>query len=395
MIRKALLLRLFDAAYMQRWNDHIRPVALTELDKQGHKMLIAYLLGKFEEDDQHFNWLEVMEGGTFELLQRIVLTDLKPPIFYRIKQDHAKYRQLNDWVYDQLKPVLSPLGESFRRRFRDYFLEPEDTLNRRVLRAAHLMATRWEFKIIERADPDGYEIPTIKEDLDRRIGEFSDLEGVRQITDSRKLTAFVNMCGQLRFQARWAHLHRVPRTSVLGHSLFVAVLCHLFSLELNACGRRFFNNYFSGLFHDLPEVLTRDIISPVKRSVTGLSDLIKEYEKEQMEREVYHLIPKAWHGDIRRFTEDEFTSVVMVDGRRRVVSTRDINDKYNDDGFDPRDGELVKAADRMAAFVEACEAIRNGGSSAEFQEAKLSIKHELRALDLGNLDLGQLCADFD
>lgn len=40
MIRKALILRLFNAAYMQRWNDKIRPMELTELDKQAHKMML-------------------------------------------------------------------------------------------------------------------------------------------------------------------------------------------------------------------------------------------------------------------------------------------------------------------------------------------------------------------
>ena len=54
MIRKSLLLRIFDAAYMQRWNDKLRPIELVELDKQGHKMIIAYILGKFEEDKNEF-----------------------------------------------------------------------------------------------------------------------------------------------------------------------------------------------------------------------------------------------------------------------------------------------------------------------------------------------------
>ena len=49
MIRKALALRIYDAANMQRWNDKICPVELRELDKQAHKMVIAYMLGKFEE----------------------------------------------------------------------------------------------------------------------------------------------------------------------------------------------------------------------------------------------------------------------------------------------------------------------------------------------------------
>jgi len=33
------------------------------------------------------NWTEIVEGEIFELLQRIVITDLKPPIFYKIKED--------------------------------------------------------------------------------------------------------------------------------------------------------------------------------------------------------------------------------------------------------------------------------------------------------------------
>jgi len=54
MIRKALLLKIFDAAYMQRWNDKVRPVELIELDKQAHKMIVGYFLGKFEEATHGF-----------------------------------------------------------------------------------------------------------------------------------------------------------------------------------------------------------------------------------------------------------------------------------------------------------------------------------------------------
>ena len=84
MIRKALLLKIFSATHMQRWNDKVRPVELVELDKQAHKMIIAYCLGKFEEDVQGFDWIEIIEGGLFEFLQRIIVTDIKPPFFIRL-----------------------------------------------------------------------------------------------------------------------------------------------------------------------------------------------------------------------------------------------------------------------------------------------------------------------
>ena len=121
MIRKALLLRFLDAANMQRWNDKIRPVELTELDKQAHKMIIAYMLGKFEEHDPRFDWIEIIEGGLFEFLQRLIVTDIKPQIFHKIRQDRTSYRELNQWVFEELEPFISPLGKNFCMKFRDYF----------------------------------------------------------------------------------------------------------------------------------------------------------------------------------------------------------------------------------------------------------------------------------
>ncbi len=395
MIRKSLILKIFGAAFLQRWNDRIRPVELTELDKQAHKMFIAYFLGKFEEGKPDFDWIQVIEGGFFEFLQRIVLTDLKPVIFYKIKEDKAKYDRLNDWVFGQLEPIISPVGKSFRNRFRDYFRSDDETLNRRVLMAAHFYATKWEFDILQLVNPHGYEMETIRSRLESIQNEFMDLEGMRALSESSLYRNFMDLCGQLRFQLRWANIHRVPKTSVLGHSLFVAMLGYLFSLEIRACETRCINNYFTGLFHDLPEVLTRDIISPVKRSVEGLEDLIKGYEREMMEKEVLRLLPREWHTEIRRFTEDEFESFALIDGRLARVSSEEINEFYNFDEFSPRDGELIGASDRLAAFVEAYVAIRNGSASPELHEAIWSLRNKRPAGSIAGVNFGEIYADFE
>ena len=148
---------------MQRWNDQIRVVEFTELDKQAHKMIIAYVLGKCEEDSQRegFDWIEVIEAGLFEYLQRTVLTDLKPPLFHKIKEDHNKYKLLNQWVYKRIEEFIIPLGKGFCERFKNYLMDTERNVNRRIISAAHFYATKWEFDIIERANPKGYAIDEI------------------------------------------------------------------------------------------------------------------------------------------------------------------------------------------------------------------------------------------
>jgi putative hydrolase of HD superfamily len=395
MIRKALLLKIFDAAYMQRWNDKIRPVDLIELDKQAHKMVIAYFLGKFEQREPDFHWMEIIEGGIFELLQRIIITDLKPPIFYKIREDPDKYRKLNQWVYSDLEPIISSLGAPFCQRFKDYFSNIDETLNKRILSAAHFYSTKWEFNIIEWANRNSYEISAIREDLQKKQEKYYDLKGIAELAMYDKYRNFVDLCGQLRFQSRWANLHRIPKTSVLGHSLFVAIASYLLSLEIGACEKRCVNNYFTGLFHDLPEVLTRDIISPVKRSVREIDYLIKEYEKDQMEKEVYSLLPKNWYPEFKMYTENEFESIVTIGGKVKRVSSQEINEKYNEDRFNPKDGELIKAADDLAAFVEAYVAILNGSPSKYFVEAKSSVKRRYSGRNIAGVHFGEIYADFE
>ncbi|MBN1857137.1 MAG: HD domain-containing protein [Dehalococcoidia bacterium] len=394
MITKELLKRLFDSAYMQRWNDQIRPVELTELDKQAHKMIVAYVLGKYEEQNAEFDWEAVIEGGLFEYLQRLVLTDLKPQVFYKIKEDPGRYRELNDWVFSELADVLAPLGDEFCSRFRQYFQQAEEPLHRRVLNGAHLFATKWEFEIIRRANPDGYEMERINQRLEAQLQHYYGLQGLRELGLYPRLRSFVDLCGLLRFQIRWSHVHRIPRTSVLGHMLIVAMLSYLFSLEMGACPQRCVNNYFTGLFHDLPEALTRDIISPVKHSVKGLSALIKTYEKEQMEEKVYPLVPPAWHANLRLFTEDEFMSVVSVNGSIVRVPSNEISEHYNEDRFNPRDGEMTKAVDELAAYMEAYLALGNGMSAPELQRACDSIKTNYSHRTIAGIDFSTVYASL-
>jgi putative hydrolase of HD superfamily len=378
---------------MLRWNDKICPVELRELDKQAHKMVIAYILGRFE-NSRGFNWTKVIEGGIFEFLHRLVLTDLKPQIFYRIKEDREKYIQLNHWVYGQLEPVLAPLGSEFRKRFRDYFRDGKQDVNKRILSASHFYATKWEFDIIERANPNGYEIAEIKRNLQAEQEKYYDLRGIQQLALYSNLRNFIDLCGQLRFQTRWAHIHRVPKTSVLGHMLVVALLSYLFSLEIRACPRRSYNNFFTGLFHDLPEVLTRDIISPVKRSIKGLTHLIKRYEKERMEEEVYRLIPAEWHSEMKIFTENEFQSVVTRAGKVQPKTSEEITHLFNTDGCNPRDGEIVEATDHLAAFLEVYLALKNGVMNQELLDARDAIGRRYQGKVVAGINFGETYAEF-
>jgi putative hydrolase of HD superfamily len=396
MVGKDILIELFQAAEMRRWNDKLCPVPLTELDKQGHKMTIAYVLGKFAEREDGFSWTEIIEGGLFEYFERLTLTDIKPQVFERIKANEETFTELKKEVYARFMPLIADL-DGLEERFEAYLFHPQDSINRKILAAAHFYATKWEFDIIKHENWNDYEIDEIARSLQRRQEALSDVEGLQKLSLFPTYRSFVDLCGRLRFQVRWGQLYRIPRTSVLGHMLIVAILSYLFSLTIDACSKRRTNNYFAGLFHDLPEVLTKDVISPVKRAATGVDRFVKEFERDEMQRRIYRpkLIPQAWQPEMRMFTEDEFASKVTIEGKLQRTTSDAITASYNQDLYNPLDGELVKAADDLAAFMEAYLALQNGISNAQLRTAVREKSLFYRHKTIAGIDFGKVYKSFN
>lgn len=397
MIGPALVERIYDAADIQRWNDHIRPMDLTELDKQAHKMVISFVVTKFEENIREVDWVCLIEAGLFEFLHRIVLTDIKPPLFHRIMSNKELEQKVNNWVFDKIGRELNEIGTGFADRFREYFLaknEEKYITVRRILRASHYLATKWEFDIIYKASPNIYGLSDTKKVIDNELEDHIDLVGVQRLQMGKKSYSFIDLVGQLRFQQRWAQTPRVPKTSVLGHSLIVAILVYLCSLQIGACKKRLYNNFFAALFHDLPEVITRDIISPIKDLDPQLAEMIKAYERQQVEDRILPLLPTAWHEEIQYFLKAEFTSRINKYGHINIVSSDDINDHYNVDEYSPLDGEIIEACDKYSAFVEATMSIAHGIRTKHLERGCQSIYQLWEGRVVAGINFGDLFAHF-
>ena len=414
-IRKSLLQFIFSGADMRRWNDKLRHTELFELDKQAHKMIVAFLLWQqntkgLPADEQRRIGLEVIEGGIFDYFYRLIITDIKPPVFYRIKANKEHYEQLTDWVLQELEPRIRPLDEPFWQRLVAYHKNPEASsslLSRRILSAAHLYASRWEFRLIEPLNFFDEEMKEIGPSFNKSLLALNDVAGVNELVALPPATALArmaNLSGQLRFQIRWAQTPRVPATSVLGHMFIVAVYAYLFSLYLGACDQRRINDFYCGLFHDLAELLTRDIITPVKRSVAELPKILHQYEAEELHRKILDPLEQEGYGHIRERlayylgleTHSEFNDTCCcAGGVRQVDGFDDLHVSWNRDDCDPKDGRLIKACDTLAAFIEAYSSIHNGIGSPQLYEAMARMRRETSQLKFGSFSLATLLADFD
>jgi putative hydrolase of HD superfamily len=411
IVRKSLLQLVFSGAFMKRWNDRLRPMELIEVDKQAHKMIVAWMLlvkvtANMPDEERLALTEEVIECGLFDYFYRLVITDIKPPVFYKIKANREDYQKLTRWVLPQLKPRLAPLGEEFWQRMTDSLMEPEEkTPARRILMAAHLFASYSEFRILKPLNPQDEEMPEIEESFLTRLNGLSDIPGVTELlAEANEFSRFAAKAGQLRFQKRWSQTPRVPETTVLGHMFLVATYSWFFSVEAGACRARRQNNFFCGLLHDLPELLTRDIISPVKSADASIGELIKQYENQELERRLLAPLRGGGCQDLADRLSyllglevgSEFIAIVREGGEVRHVTESDLLGPANRDDLDPKDGPLLKMCDNLAAFIEADTALRNGINNEQLHQARWRIRqmYDGRPEVMG-IQIGALLADFE
>jgi len=430
-MNKALLDKLFEGFSILRWNDMPRSMPLVELDKHAHKMMLAWLLGHLAAERQRStpDWGCVVEGGIFELLRRLVCSDIQAPVYREIERELGDdIGELHAWIVDQVQPLLGHDAELLHR-FR-LFVEDRarffanHALERELLQAAHRWASLWELEnLIAPVHPRNDEVDRIREELKREIeaslGFLSlSLADFQRDGEYARLSPVIDRLGFLRMQIRWAHTPRLPTTSVLGHSMFVAVVGWLLARASNealsvpqpTARRRLVNAFFRGLLHDIAESLTRDIIRPVKRAIERGTSVIRRIERRWMQRAIFdplHDCAPSLEAALRFLVEDEFVEKTRSDGPipplgedALLLRLKNYAQLLQTEDLDPVDGWLLKAADDFAAFLEAHKAIEFGVQAKPLVEAAVLARERYReerprrAAETLGISLLRLYADY-
>lgn len=394
MISGEIVSILYNAASMQRWNDYPRLFELNELDKQSHKFVIAYFIAAYE---QNINYHNLIEAGIFEFFRRVIVTDIRPDLFREVINE--KESEINSWVLERIKSSFGSIQDSeFIERMSSYLTDEKFYFKERnLLTAAHYMATRWEFGIVYQSGKFLTDIEDLKKAVESDIEKFMHYRGVVEIGLGTKLTQIIDLCGRLRFQIRWAQTPRIPKTSVLGHQLIVAIFSYLYSKKINACDNRTIYNFYCALFHDLPEAFTRDIVTPVKKSVKGLDDLILNYEIKLIRNKILPLVPehiKDQFSFILGLVNDkknEFQNRVMIDNK--ILEDIDLSN-YNSNKYCAIDGRALKACDHLAAFTEAILSINYGIKSKELENG-IKLKHNYLEKLINGIDFGKVMLNIE
>ena len=156
-------------------------------------------------------------------------------------------------------------------------------------------------------------------------------------------------------------------------------------------------HFFCGLFHDLPEILTRDIISPVKKNIVGLDTLIKEIEEEAVREKILNSIPDSIAQDIIYYTQNEFSNRYKL--HDSTIYSKKCGEEFlqeiqENNVENAIFGEFLKYCDHLSAFLEARFSITHGIKSRELVEGAKNLEYIYNAKVLNNVDLGYLFREF-
>lgn len=379
-----LLDKLFEGFSILRWNDRLRPLEFSQMEKESHKMFLAYLFGKIEEQQgNQVDWKIIIEGGFFELLRKIALSDIKVVVTRQISEDKDLNRRLNQWIIDRYQGLLS---KEMLEKFMTYLDKEEDIsiFEYRILRAAHKYATLREFEILGFIAERNTLFDETESEMYANLMPLMEVKGLQQMIAKQDLYKFNLIFEQLRYQVRWSQTPRIPKTSVMGHAMFVAAMMFYFTIQITDSTETLFANFYAGLFHDLPESVTRDIISPIKHAVAGLDEIIGKIEADIVEEEMFKYLSDSSHKVIKEelagFTKNEFAD-------RHVTINSNTDTLVH--------GKLLRLADELAAMMEASKSIQHGITSPQLEAAVKSIYESKQGLkEIGNINVESITDIF-
>lgn len=167
--------------------------------------------------------------------------------------------------------------------------------------------------------------------------------------------SFFAMFSRMKYIDRWALMRNTRKENLSEHSLEVAAIAHALAVIANErCGAKLNTERAAllGIYHDMPEIITGDMPTPIKYGNPELKTAYKAVEKETASRLV-SLLPEYMQEAYKGF-------FIKQDGDKELW-------------------KAVKAADKISALIKCIEEEKAG--SLEFAGAKKAVAALIEELD--------------
>jgi 5'-deoxynucleotidase len=162
------------------------------------------------------------------------------------------------------------------------------------------------------------------------------------------MSHFFAYLSRMKFIRRWGLMHSTHPENIQEHSLRVALIAHALAVIKN----RLFDGRVSpervvvaALYHDASEVLTGDLPRPIKYFNPAIENAYRAIE-EGARSKLLGMLPEPLRDAYRPF--------------------------FGGDGIPPAERELIRAADKLCAWIKCLEEVSAG--NREFTQAEETLR---------------------
>ena len=171
--------------------------------------------------------------------------------------------------------------------------------------------------------------------------------------------SFFAYLSRMRYISRWGLMRNTFQENIQEHSHMVAVLAHALAvIRRDVLGKQADPGLAAAaaLYHDAPEILTGDLPTPIKYYSPDIRDAYKQVEKVSADK-----------------------LAAMLPEELRPAFAPLLRENY-----DPDTRALVKAADKLSAYIKCVEELKAG--NAEFRQAAEQTLEALKGYGLPEVD---------
>ena len=171
--------------------------------------------------------------------------------------------------------------------------------------------------------------------------------------------SFFAYLSRMRYIGRWGLMRNTFQENIQEHSHMVAVLAHALAvIRRDVLGKQADPGLAAAaaLYHDAPEILTGDLPTPIKYYSPDIRDAYKQVEKVSADK-LAAMLPQE--------LRPAFAPLLRED-------------------YDPDTRALVKAADKLSAYIKCVEELKAG--NAEFRQAAEQTLEALKGYGLPEVD---------
>ncbi|MDP2090124.1 MAG: HD domain-containing protein [Candidatus Gracilibacteria bacterium] len=358
MVGNILRFMLTRGLTMKRWNNFPRIEDVSHLDNVGFVVHVALFLAYLEEKSGHKIDREfLVKRIIFNSFSRLILSDINSGTRdYILKVDDSIFDKLEKKSFDYILGFDGP--EYLKNDIRATLFDNSKTLELSIIEASKKYAGFMECSVNSKVFSDMYDVPLnqIRHDLEEKRKTLKSLDLLWNNDNYKKYLTHIR---RLSHSMRWNQQNRVYPISVMSHLVVITFISYIIGMIENANGGKYDiqDLILRTIYHDIPEAITGDIITPTKKAVEGFEKVLEQVEIEMMDDYIFSYVDSDYKAEVSKYMLYPFEGEI---------------------------GKQAKYADILSALFEA-KVESNFGSEA-FEEIYRNVKKKVNIFGTLSVD---------